>query len=139
MTLLGVGGFVVSSILCGLALEAGLSGLVGGAVAFALFGLARAFYGALGSATPSATQAYLASRTRRSARVAALSSLSSSFGLGTVLGPAIAPLFVVPWIGLPGPFFGFALVGLANLPRSRCGCPTTPARATATAPAMARR
>ena len=115
LTLLGVGGFVVSSILCGLALEAGLSGLVGGAVAFALFGLARAFYGALGSATPSATQAYLASRTRRSARVAALSSLSSSFGLGTVLGPAIAPLFVVPWIGLPGPFFGFALVGLAML------------------------
>ena len=34
-----------------------------------------------------ATQAYLAARTRRSGRVAALSSLSSSFGLGTILGP----------------------------------------------------
>ena len=115
LTLLGVSGFAVSSALCGLALEAGIHGLVSEAAAFVLFGLARAFYGALGSATPSATQAYLASRTRRSARVASLSSLSSSFGLGTVLGPAIAPLFVLPWIGLPGPFFGFALVGLAML------------------------
>ena len=113
LALLGVGGFVVSTLLCGLALEAGLSGLVSATVAFVLFGVARAVYGALGSATPSATQAYLASRTRRSARVAALSSLASSFGLGTVIGPAMAPLFVLPFVGLPGPFFGFAIIGLA--------------------------
>ena len=113
LILLGVGGFVISSLLCGLSLEAGLSGLVGGIAAFTLFSVARAVYGALGSATPSATQAYLASKTRRSARVAALSALASSFGLGTVIGPAMAPLFVVPAVGLPGPFFGFALIGLA--------------------------
>lgn len=112
LILLGVGGFVLSSLLCGLALEAGLSGLVGGMTAFILFGIARAIYGALGSATPSATQAYLASKTRRAARVAALSALASSFGLGTVIGPAMAPLFVLPVVGLPGPFFGFALIGL---------------------------
>ncbi|WP_240325599.1 MFS transporter [Sphingomonas mesophila] len=112
LTLLGVGGFVVSTLLCGLALEAGLSGLVGGIAAFVLFGIARGIYGALGSATPSATQAYLASRTRRSARVAALSALASSFGLGTIIGPAMAPLFVLPFVGLPGPFFGFAIIGL---------------------------
>lgn len=113
LILMGVGGFVISSLLCGLALEAGLSGLVGAMAAFILFGIARAIYGALGSATPSATQAYLASKTRRSARVAALSALASSFGLGTVIGPAMAPLFVLPIVGLPGPFFGFALIGLA--------------------------
>lgn len=112
LTLLGVGGFVLSTLLCGLALEAGLSGWVGPVAAFVLFGLARAIYGALGSATPSATQAYLASRTRRSARVVALSALASSFGLGTVIGPAMAPLFVLPIVGLTGPFFGFALIGL---------------------------
>ena len=112
LILLGVGGFVLSSLLCGLSLEAGLSGLVGGMAAFILFGVARAIYGALGSATPSATQAYLASKTRRTARVAALSALASSFGLGTVIGPAMAPLFVLPVVGLPGPFFGFALIGL---------------------------
>jgi MFS family permease len=112
LTLLGVGGFIVSTFLCGIALLAGLSGWVGAGAAFVLFGFARAIYGGLGSATPSATQAYLASKTRRSSRVAALSALASSFGLGTVVGPALAPLFVIPPVGLPGPFFGFALIGL---------------------------
>ena len=73
----------------------------------------RAIYGSLGCATPSATQAYLASKTRRGGRVAALSALSSSFGLGTIIGPAVAPLFVVPLVGLAGPLFAFALIGLA--------------------------
>ncbi|MCY7399332.1 MAG: MFS transporter, partial [Sphingomonas bacterium] len=52
-------------------------------------------------------------KTRRSARVSALSSLSSSFGLGTIVGPALAPLFVLPFVGLPGPLFAFALIALA--------------------------
>ena len=123
LTMMGVGGFIVSSLLCGLALEAGLNGWVGGGVAFILFGVARGLYGGFGSATPSATQAYLASKTRRSARVAALSSLSSSFGLGTVIGPALAPLFVLPFIGLPGPFFGFALIGIAVVAAVALGLP----------------
>ncbi|MDQ3245362.1 MAG: MFS transporter [Pseudomonadota bacterium] len=113
LTLLGVGGFIVSMALCGLVLFAGLQGLIGGAATFILFGIFRAIYGSLGSATPSATQAYLAARTRRSGRVSALSALSSSFGLGTILGPAMAPLFVLPMLGLSGPLFAFAVVGLA--------------------------
>ena len=112
LILLGLGGFIVSMTLCGLALAAGLKGMIGGAATFGLFAVFRAIYGSLGCATPSATQAYLASRTRRSARVNALSALASSFGLGTIFGPAIAPLFVLPFVGLPGPLFGFALVGM---------------------------
>ena len=112
LMLLGVGGFIVSMALCGLALRAGLSRSLAGTTTFVLFALARSIYGTLGCATPSATQAYLASRTRRSGRTAALSSLSSSFGLGTVLGPALAPLFVLPFVGLPGPLFAFAIVGI---------------------------
>jgi hypothetical protein len=73
----------------------------------------RGIYGGLGCATPSATQAYLASKTRRSGRVAALSALSSSFGLGTIIGPAVAPLFVLPLVGLAGPLFAFALIAAA--------------------------
>ena len=115
LIMMGVAGFVISTLLCGLAMIAGLSGWVAGATAFILFGVARAVYGGFGSATPSATQAYLASKTRRSSRVTALSSLSSSFGLGTVIGPALAPLFVIPPLGLPGPFIGFAAIGLAVL------------------------
>ncbi|MFC7536129.1 MFS transporter [Sphingomonas sp. GCM10030256] len=112
LTLLGLAGFIVSMALCGLALAAGLNGWIGGVLTFVLFGVFRAIYGGLGCATPSATQAYLASRTRRSARTSALSALSSSFGLGTIVGPALAPLFVLPFIGLPGPLFAFALIAI---------------------------
>jgi len=110
---MGVSGFVVSMLLCGISLYAGLHGWIGGALTFALFGILRSVYGGLGCATPSATQAYLASKTRRSGRVAALSALSSSFGLGTIIGPAVAPLFVLPVLGLAGPLFAFAAIALA--------------------------
>ena len=113
LTLVGVGGFVVATLLCGIVLLAGLQGWTGAAATLVLFAIFRAIYGGLGCATPSATQAYLASRTRRSGRVAALSALASSFGLGTIIGPAVAPLFVVPVLGLAGPLFAFALIGIA--------------------------
>src|SRR5262245_9119493 len=113
LTLLGVGGFILSMILCGLALLAGLKGVISGALTFAAFGICRALYGSFGSATPSATQAYLASRTRRAARVEALSALASSFSLGTIVGPALAPLFVLPIVGLAGPLFAFAAIAIA--------------------------
>src|SRR5437764_3931835 len=113
LTMMGVSGFVVSMTLCGIALFSGLHRWIGGALTFSLFAIFRAIYGSLGCATPSATQAYLASKTRRGGRVAALSALSSSFGLGTIIGPAVAPLFVLPLVGLAGPLFAFALIGLA--------------------------
>ena len=112
LTLLGVAGFIVSMLLCGFILHAGLEGWISGALTFVLFAIARAIYGSLGCATPSATQAYLASKTRRSGRVAALSALSSSFGLGTIIGPALAPLFVLPLVGLAGPLLAFAVIAI---------------------------
>ncbi len=112
LTIMGVSGFIASMLLCGAALYAGLHAWIGGALTFVLFGIFRAIYGSFGCATPSATQAYLASKTRRSGRVAALSALSSSFGLGTIIGPAIAPLFVLPLLGLAGPLFAFAAIAI---------------------------
>jgi MFS family permease len=112
LTMMGVSGFILSMTLCGLVLFGGLRGWIGGALTFGLFAVFRGIYGALGCATPSATQAYLASKTRRSGRVAALSALSSSFGLGTIIGPAVAPLFVLPVIGLAGPLFAFAFIAV---------------------------
>ena len=113
LTMMGVSGFILSMTLCGIALFGGLRGWLSGALTFSLFAVFRAIYGGLGCATPSATQAYLASKTRRSGRVAALSALSSSFGLGTIIGPAVAPLFVLPVVGLAGPLFAFAVIAAA--------------------------
>jgi MFS family permease len=113
LTMMGVSGFILSMTLCGIALFSGLHRWIGGVLTFGLFAAFRAIYGGLGCATPSATQAYLASKTRRSGRVAALSALSSSFGLGTIIGPAVAPLFVLPLLGLAGPLFAFALIAAA--------------------------
>ena len=128
LTVMGVSGFIASMLLCGIALYSGLERWIGGALTFALFALFRSIYGGFGCATPSATQAYLASKTRRSGRVAALSALSSSFGLGTIIGPAVAPLFVLPVVGLAGPLFAFALIALGVvlaimrwLPNDRAG------------------
>ena len=89
LTMMGVGGFIVSMTLCGIVLFAGLNGMDRRSADLRpVRHFPRASTAGLGCATPSATQAYLASKTRRSGRVAALSALSSSFGLGTIIGPA---------------------------------------------------
>lgn len=114
LIILGVGaGFTLSSLLCAIVLWAGLEGWIAPALTFLLFGVVRALYGIFGCATPSATQAYLAAKTRRTARVRALAGLTSSFSLGTIIGPALAPLFVLPFFGLSGPLFVFAGFGMA--------------------------
>jgi fucose permease len=39
-----------------------------------------------------------------------MAGLAGAFGLGTIIGPAIAPVFVLPVVGLAGPMFAFALI-----------------------------
>lgn len=109
---LGVVGFMASMALCGFALWAGLQGYLAAGVTFIIFALFRSLYGGLGSAAPPAVQAYVAARTDPAQRTQALSLVSSSFGLGTVIGPAVAPFFILPFVGLAGPLFVFALIGL---------------------------
>lgn len=112
---LGVVGFLSSMALCGAALWAGLEGYLAAGTTFVIFALFRSLYGGLGSASPPAVQAYVAARTDPGERTQALSLVSSSFGLGTVIGPAIAPFFILPFVGLAGPLLVFALIGLAVL------------------------
>ncbi len=116
MILLGVGGFAVSLTLCGIFLAAGINGWIGGTAAFMLFILGRLIYGSMGAAAPPAVQAIVAGRTTREERTKALTLLGSAFGLGTILGPAIAPYLLLGSvggivIGLSGPAFLFALFG----------------------------
>jgi MFS family permease len=117
MMALGLAGFIISFVLCGAALWAGLSGWLTATWTLVLFAAARSLYGGFGSAAPPAVQAYVASRTLRAQRTQALSLIASSFGLGTVIGPALAPLMVVPFLGLglTGPFLAFAASGVVAL------------------------
>jgi MFS family permease len=112
---LGMLGFIASMGLCGFALWLGLKGLLGAGITFIIFAVFRSIYGAFGSAAPPAVQAYVAARTERAERTKALSLLASSFGLGTVIGPAMAPFLVFAPFGLAGPLVMFALFGIAVL------------------------
>lgn len=112
---LGLVGFISSFALCGLTLIVGLNGYLSGAWTMLIFAMFRSLYGGLGSAAPPAVQAYVAARTSRQERTQSLSMISSSFGLGTVIGPALAPLIILPFLGLPSPFFVFAAFGLLVL------------------------
>jgi MFS family permease len=116
MMALGLTGFILSFGLCGAVVVAGLEGMIGAGLTLALFAAARSLYGGFGSAAPLAVQAYVASRTPREERTKALALLASSFGLGTVIGPAVAPLLIFPTTsGLAGPFFVFVGFGLVVL------------------------
>ena len=125
MMALGLFGFITSMGLCGLALWAGLNGYTGALLTLITFAAARSLYGLFGSAAPPAVQAYVAARTPRSERTNALSLIASSFGLGTVIGPVLAPLLVFSFlgIGLAGPFISFALVGIVALALLRLRLP----------------
>ena len=115
MMALGMIGFIVSMGLCGVALWLGLTGVLPALWTLLAFAAARSLYGGFGSAAPPAVQAYVASRTPRAERTQALSMIASSFGLGTVIGPALAPLMVLPGVGLTGPFIIFAVIGIVTL------------------------
>lgn len=108
---LGLYGFISSMLICGLVVAAGLAGLLPPLIVFIIFSLGRGVYGAWGSASPPAVQAYIAARTEGEQRTNALSAIASSFGLGTIIGPAIAPLFIFQPLGLSGPLIVFAAIG----------------------------
>lgn len=113
MVLLGLAGFTVSTLLCGLFLTAGIMGWIAPGAAFIAFLFGRMIYGGLGAATPPAAQAMIAARTSRGERTRALTMLASAFGLGTILGPALGPYLVLPVVGMAGPAYMFGLFGLA--------------------------
>lgn len=119
----GVVGFGVSMLLCAAVILAGLRGLIAPLVTFALFTLARSLFGIFGAAANPAAQAYVAGRTSRAERTSTLAILASAFGLGTILGPAVAPLFVLPVVGLSGPMFAFAAIALIVALALRWGLP----------------
>jgi MFS family permease len=115
MIITGMAGFSVSVLLCGIFLSLGIDGIIGPVATIGAFICARVIYGYFGSAAPPAAQAILASRTTTEERTKALTLLASAFGLGTILGPALAPLFVFPHVGLAGPAYVYSAIGFVVL------------------------
>ncbi|MDF2901609.1 MAG: multidrug-efflux transporter [Phenylobacterium sp.] len=110
LMLIGLSGFMFSMIACALVVMAGLHHLATPMIIFVCFLFARALFGLFGSASNPATQAYVAEHTPPEQRTQSMSSLAGAFGLGTVVGPFLAPLFVLPFVGLAGPMLGFAVM-----------------------------
>lgn len=103
---LGLGAYAVSMALFGLICLIGVNHLVPPFLVFIGLLLARAIFGAVGSASSPAGQAYVADRTSPSERTEELAALGAAFALGAALGPAlsgviaarvgpITPIFIV--------------------------------------------
>lgn len=122
---LGLGAYAVSMTFFGLICIVGVNHLVSPALIFIGLLLARAIFGAVGSASSPAGQAYVADRTSAAERTEELASLGSAFALGAALGPALAgviaarvgpitPIFIVAALSA---FASFAIMRF--LPESK--------------------
>jgi MFS family permease len=90
----GLSSFALSTFVFAIGAWAGQSGLLPPMAAIVAMALARCLFGGLGSATNPSAQAYVADRTDPSQRTEALAALTAAFGLGSVIGPALAAAFV---------------------------------------------
>ncbi len=86
---LGLTAYAISMGSFGAAVLLGLNGVIGGVGLFVTLMLARAIFGAFGSAASPAAQAYIADRTSRLERTEQLAGLSAAFAFGQAFGPAI--------------------------------------------------
>jgi len=86
---LGLGAYAVSMTSFGIVVMLGMNGVLTGLWLFTWLMLARAIFGAFGSASSPAAQAYIADRTTRFERTEQLAGLTAAFALGQAFGPAI--------------------------------------------------
>ncbi len=139
LIMLGLWGYLASMVGCGLVVAAGLAHLAAPVVIFIFFLLARALFGGIGSASNPAMQAFVAERSSREERTEAMAMLAGAFGLGTIIGPAIAPFFVLPFVSFSGPMFAFALMAAGMLWWAHRGLPDDPPVVAAAPPSDAPR
>lgn len=86
---LGLGAYAVSMASFATVVTFGLNGAMSGFSLFVALMLARAIFGAFGSASSPSAQAYIADRTSAFERTAQLAGLSSAFAVGQAFGPGI--------------------------------------------------
>ena len=132
----GLSAFAVSTLVFAVGAYAGQSGLLPPIAAIIAMALSRALFGSLGSATNPAAQAYVADRTSPAERTQALAGMTAAFGLGGVIGPALAATFaerigVAPFMALVAILVGAGALAVRLLlpertPPKRKGRPINP-------------
>ncbi|HZZ66849.1 MAG TPA: MFS transporter [Phenylobacterium sp.] len=115
LMMVGLSGFMVSMIVCGAVVSAGLHQLAAPMAIFGMLLLGRALFGLFGAASNPANQAYIADHTPREERTHAMAMLAGALGMGTLVGPWIAPYFIYPGVGIAGPLFTFAAIAAVML------------------------
>jgi len=110
--LLGLISFAASFALFASVMLGGLKHWLPAVAIFPLMIVTRSMYGALGSGTAPASQAYVADRTSAQERLRGVATVGSAFGLGTAVGPAIASLFTP--FGLLVPFYVISALALIS-------------------------
>ena len=107
----GLGAYAVSMTSFGAAVMLGLSGALSGFQLFLALVLARAIFGAFGSASSPSAQAYIADRTSTFERTTQLAGLSSAFAVGQAFGPGICA-WLASQFGLVFPIWLVAALAL---------------------------
>lgn len=124
LVIFGLATYAVSTLILAAGAWAGQSGFLPPLVAVLAMALARALFGAFGSATGPAAQAYVADRTAPSERTQALAGMTAAFALGGMIGPALAAAFsdrigMVPFMVMIAVLVGLcALVVRLTLPEN---------------------
>lgn len=115
LMMVGLSGFMISMTVCGAVVSAGLRQMAAPLVIFCMLLLGRSLFGLFGAASNPANQAYIADHTPREARTQSMAMLAGAIGIGTLVGPWLAPYFIYPTVGLAGPLFTFAGIAAVML------------------------
>jgi MFS family permease len=110
---LGLVAYAVSMASFGAVVMLGQNDVLRGMALFVCLMLARAIFGAFGSATSPSVQAYIADRTTVFERTEQLAGLTSAFALGQAFGPAICAALAA-WLGLVFPIGLIAVLAAAS-------------------------
>jgi MFS family permease len=113
--LLGCLGFAISNIVTGIGTMMGVFHWTTPIIAFIVLVLGRSVHGLIGLAANPAAQAFIAERTPREKRTASLAALASSQGVGSIIGPAAAPLLIFTAAGLAGPVLLAGILAFVTL------------------------
>lgn len=132
----GLLGYTVGTLLFTSVFYAGLAGLLGGSMLYAMLLAARCSQSIVMSATSPAATAYAADHTSREQRTRAMARLGTANSMGTILGPAVSGALAT--FGLLAPlYFAAAMAALAALLIWR-QLPTTPRADLTTRPTTSR-